>query len=64
MDIEEAGGAALSTGLGLAGNTDLDIVRNPSLSKAPYLGAGHDSQKIFALSKDKIESDRTAFSLF
>ena len=38
VDIEEAGGQALSTGLGLAGNTDLDIVRNPSLSKAPYLG--------------------------
>ena len=36
LDVEEAGGAALSTGLGLAGNTDLDIVRNPSLSKAPY----------------------------
>ena len=31
VDIEEAGGQALSTGLGLAGNTDLDIVRNPSL---------------------------------
>ena len=29
VDIEEAGGAALSTGLGLAGDTDLDIVRNP-----------------------------------
>src|SRR5271169_4246512 len=40
VDIEEAGGAALSTGLGLAGNTDLDIVRNPLLSKAPYLGRG------------------------
>jgi high affinity Mn2+ porin len=35
FDLEEAGGAALSTGLGLAGNTDLDIVRNPLLSKAP-----------------------------
>ncbi len=40
VDIEEAGGAALSTGLGLAGDTNLDIVRNPSLSKAPYLGRG------------------------
>ena len=27
VDIEEAGGAALSQGFGLAGNTDLDIVR-------------------------------------
>ena len=63
VDIEEAGGAALSTGLGLAGNTDLDIVRNPSLSKAPYLARGM-IHKVFALSKDKIENPRNAFSLF
>jgi high affinity Mn2+ porin len=63
VDIEEAGGAALSTGLGLAGNTDLDIVRNPLLSKAPYLGRGM-IRKVFALSKDKIENQRTYLSLF
>jgi high affinity Mn2+ porin len=63
VDIEEAGGAALSTGLGLAGDTDLDIVRNPSLSKAPYLARGM-IHHVFALSKDKIENQRTAFSLF
>jgi high affinity Mn2+ porin len=63
VDIEEAGGAALSTGLGLAGNTDLDIVRNPLLSKAPYLGRGM-IHKVFALSKDKIENQRTYLSLF
>jgi high affinity Mn2+ porin len=63
VDIEEAGGAALSTGLGLAGNTDLDIVRNPSLSKAPYLGRGM-IHKVFALSKDKIENERNYLSLF
>ena len=63
VDIEEAGGAALSTGLGLAGNTDLDIVRNPLLSKAPYLARGM-IHKVFALSKDKIENERTALSLF
>ncbi len=63
VDIEEAGGAALTTGLGLAGNTDLDIVRNPLLSKAPYLGRGM-IHKVLALSKDKIENQRTAFSFF
>jgi high affinity Mn2+ porin len=63
VDIEEAGGAALSTGLGLAGNTDLDIVRNPLLSKVPYLGRGM-IHKVFALSKDKIESQRSFLSLF
>jgi high affinity Mn2+ porin len=63
VDIEEAGGSALSTGLGLAGNTDLDIVRNPLLSKAPYLARGM-VHKVFALSKDKVESERTPLSLF
>src|SRR3984957_4742881 len=63
VDIEEAGGAALSEGFGLAGNTDLDIVRNPSLSKAPYLGRGM-IHKVFALSKDKVENQRTWSSLF
>ena len=63
VDIEEAGGAALSTGLGLAGNTDLDIVRNPLLSKAPYLARGI-IHKVFALSKDKIENQRSFLSLF
>src|SRR5271157_4115867 len=63
VDIEEAGGAALSTGLGLAGNTDLDIVRNPLLSKTPYIGRGM-IHKVFALSKDKVENQRSFLSLF
>jgi high affinity Mn2+ porin len=63
VDIEEVGGAALSSGFGLAGNTDLDIVRNPSLSKAPYVGRAM-IDKVFALSKDKVENQRTFLSLF
>jgi len=63
VDIEEAGGAALSSGFGLAGNTDLDIVRNPLLSKEPYLGRGM-VHKVFALSKDKVENQRSWLSLF
>jgi hypothetical protein len=63
VDIEEAGGAALSQGFGLAGNTDLDIVRNPLLSKAPYLGRAM-IHKVIALSKDKIENERSFLSLF
>ena len=62
-DVEEAGGAALSTGFGLAGFTNLDIVRNPSLSKDPYLARGM-IHKVFALSKDTVESDRNYLSLF
>jgi high affinity Mn2+ porin len=63
VDIEEAGGAALTQGFGLAGNTDLDIVRNPLLSKVPYLGRGM-IHKVFAWSKDKIENQRSFLSLF
>ncbi|MBV9342875.1 MAG: carbohydrate porin [Acidobacteria bacterium] len=62
-DVEEAGWKALSTGLGLAGFTNLDIVRNPTLSKAPYLARGM-IHKVFALSHDKIESERNPLSLF
>ena len=63
VDLEEAGGSALSQGFGLAGNTDLDIVRNPLLSKAPYLGRAM-IHRVFALSKDKVENDRSFLSLF
>src|ERR1700746_2187173 len=63
VDIEEAGGAALSSGLVLAGPPDLDIVRNPLLSKAPYLARGM-IHKVFALSKDKVENQRSSLSLF
>jgi len=62
-DVEEAGGSALSTGLGIAGFPNLDIVRNPSLSKAPYLSRGI-IHKVFALSKDNVENQRNALSLF
>ena len=63
VDIEEAGGAALTQGFGLAGNTDLDIVRNPLLSKAPYLARG-EIHHVFALSDDKVENQRNFWSLF
>ncbi|HLX73437.1 MAG TPA: carbohydrate porin [Terriglobales bacterium] len=63
LDVEETGGAALSTGLGIAGFPNLDIVRNPLLSKAPYLARGM-VHKVFALSKDKVENQRSFLSLF
>src|SRR5258707_1124528 len=37
LDVEEASGGGLSDALGLAGPTNLDVVRNPLLSKAPYV---------------------------
>ena len=63
VDIEEAGGDALTLGFGLAGNTNLDIVRNPLLSKNPYLGRGQ-IHTVIALSQDKVENERNPFSLF
>jgi len=63
LAIEEAGGQALSQGFGLAGNTDLDIVRNPSLSKAPYIGRAM-YHRVVALGKDRVENQRSYLSLF
>ena len=63
VDVEEAGGAALSEALGIAGFPDLDVVRNPLLTKAPYLARAM-IDKVIALSKDQVENDRTPLSLF
>src|SRR5271166_6288214 len=37
VDVEESGGQGLSQALGLAGFTNLDVVRNPTIGQAPYL---------------------------
>ena len=37
LDVESAGGRGLSEALGLAGFTNLDVVRNPNLGTTPYL---------------------------
>jgi high affinity Mn2+ porin len=63
VDVEETGGTALSTGLGVAGFPNLDIVRNPLLGKAPYVARAM-VHKVFALSKDKVENQRGPLSLF
>jgi len=62
-DVEEAGGAGLDAALGLAGFTNLDVVRNPSLSKAPYL-ARLMYHQVIALGPQKIENARTPLSTF
>jgi high affinity Mn2+ porin len=49
VHLESAGGRGLSDALGLAGFTNLDVVRNPTLGAAPYL-ARLMVRKIFALS--------------
>lgn len=37
FDLESAGGAGLSDALGVAGFTNVDVVRNPALGEAPYV---------------------------
>jgi len=57
FDVESASGHGLSDALGLAGVTNLDAVRNPSLGIAPYL-ARAAIHKVFALSYEEQDSER------
>jgi hypothetical protein len=45
-DEENAGGRGLSQALGLAGFTNLDVVRNPNLSSVPYFARAEIHQTI------------------
>lgn len=60
--FESAGGRGISQALGLAGFTNLDVVRNPSLGPKPYLGRIQIHQTI-GLSRELVDVDRTQFSL-
>jgi high affinity Mn2+ porin len=62
-DVQETGGHGIGEAFGLAGFTNLDVVRNPSLSKAPYI-ARLMWHQIIRLSHGEENSARTAFSLF
>ena len=62
VDFESAAGRGLSEALGLAGFTNLDVVRNPNLGSAPYLARGVIHQTI-GLTSEMTESDRDQFSL-
>jgi high affinity Mn2+ porin len=62
-DVQEAGGHGLSEALGMAGAFNLDVVRNPLLSKAPYI-ARLMWHQIIPLSSTKEASERSPYSLF
>jgi len=62
-DVQETGGHGIGEALGLAGFTNLDVVRNPTLSKAPYI-AGLMWHQIIPLGGSKIAVQRTPLSLF
>lgn len=62
LDVEETGGRGLSDAFGLAGFTNLDVVRNPDLGAAPYIARAMMRQ-VIPLSSKPVESDRNYLSL-
>lgn len=57
FDVESASGHGLSDAVGLAGVTNLDVVRNPTLGIAPYI-ARAEVHKVFALSSQEEDQER------
>ena len=57
FNLEETTGGGLSDALGLAGFTDLDVVRNPELGPKPYV-ARVEFHHIFPLSSQTTEGER------
>jgi high affinity Mn2+ porin len=62
LDIESAQGHGLSNALGIAGFTNLDVVRNPSLSHDPYVARAMIRQ-IIPLSDERVTAERGPFAL-
>src|SRR6202040_3106011 len=62
-DVQETGGHGIGEALGLAGFTNLDVVRNPTLGKAPYI-ARLMWHQIIPIRSEQAPSPRTPFSLF
>jgi hypothetical protein len=62
LDVESAGGRGLSDALGLAGFTNLDVVRNPTLGSAPYL-ARLQLHYTIPLSQQRVRVNRGPLSL-
>ena len=62
LDFESAGGRGLSQALGLAGFTNLDVVRNPTLSSVPYL-ARYGFHQVFGLTRQTTSQEAGPFGL-
>jgi high affinity Mn2+ porin len=62
FDLESSGGRGISEALGLAGFTNLDVVRNPNLGSVPYMARVQVHQTIGFTDK-LVDSARTQFSL-
>jgi high affinity Mn2+ porin len=62
LDIESAGGHGIGQAFGLAGFTNLDVVRNPTLGETPYL-ARVMLRQIIPLTSEREDADRDPFHL-
>ena len=62
VDFESAGGRGISEALGLAGFSNLDVVRNPTLGSKPYIARIQLHQTI-GLTGKLIDTARTPYSL-
>ena len=62
LDIESAGGRGISDALGVAGFTNLDVVRNPTLGSKPYIARVEVHQTI-PLNSEYVEAQRGPLNL-
>lgn len=62
LDFESAGGRGLSQALGLAGFTNLDVVRNPNLGTKPYI-ARFQVHQVIGLTDRTLPQDPNFFAL-
>jgi len=62
FDMEAAEGRGLSEALGLAGFTNLDVVRNPNLGMAPYI-ARYEIHQVFGLTKETVSQEPGFFAV-
>ncbi|HEV2213865.1 MAG TPA: carbohydrate porin [Terracidiphilus sp.] len=62
LDVESSGGRGLSQALGLAGFTNVDVVRNPNLGSTPYL-ARYQIHQVIGLTTQTTAQDPGPFAL-
>lgn len=62
VSFESVGGRGIGNAVGLAGFTNIDVVRNPTLSPLPYLGRALVRQ-IIPLSPEQVTVARSTFGL-
>jgi high affinity Mn2+ porin len=62
LDLESSGGRGLSEALGLAGFTNLDVVRNPSLGSVPYL-ARYQIHQVIGLTDETVPQQPGPFAV-